>query len=75
MGAVAHGRRLIEHGGAWQGFMAMISRYVDDGFTVIIFANVQGAPVEPMAHAVAGIWEPTLAEPESKPIKKGPRPD
>ncbi len=72
--AKANGRRLIEHGGAWQGFMAMIARYVDDGFTVILFANVQRAPVEQMAHAVAGIWEPTLAEPESKQIKKDLRP-
>jgi len=64
-----NGRRLIEHGGAWQGFMAMISRYVDDDFTVIVFANLQGAPVERIAHAVAGLWEPSLAQSAPAPVE------
>ncbi|MBK8315541.1 MAG: hypothetical protein IPL01_16595 [Acidobacteria bacterium] len=36
----AGGRRLIEHGGSWQGFKSFIARYVDDKMTVIVFANL-----------------------------------
>lgn len=64
-----NGHRLIEHGGAWQGFMAMISRYVDDHLTVILFANLIGTPVERLTHAVAGLWEPALAPPEPKAVE------
>ena len=31
------GARLLEHGGAWQGFAAYIGRYVDDRLTVVVF--------------------------------------
>jgi len=61
--AEMNGHRLIEHGGAWQGFMAMISRYIDDRVTVVLFANVAGVPVDRLAHAVAGLWEPALTPP------------
>jgi len=54
------GRRLIEHGGSWQGFKAHISRYVNDRLTVIVFANLAQADPGKIAHAVAGIYIPTL---------------
>jgi D-alanyl-D-alanine carboxypeptidase len=54
------GQRLIEHGGAWQGFRAAIARYVDQGLTVAVLANLAQADPEAMAHAVAGLVEPRL---------------
>lgn len=62
-----NGHRVLEHNGAWQGFMAMITRYVDDRLTVIVFANLLGAPVNMFAHEVARIWNPALAPPPPKP--------
>src|SRR6185503_11360013 len=59
--AEVHGRRLIEHGGAWQGFKAHISRYVDDKMTIILFANQIRANQTKLAHGVAAIINPELA--------------
>ena len=56
------GRRVIEHGGAWQGFMAHIARYVDDGLTVIVFVNRGGVPAGALANGVAALVDPDLAE-------------
>jgi CubicO group peptidase (beta-lactamase class C family) len=61
--------RLFEHDGAWQGFMAIISRYVDDDLAVVIFANLIGAPVGEIAHFVAGLWDSTLASPLKRVIE------
>lgn len=58
------GRRLIEHGGSWQGFRAAISRYVDDGLMVAVLANVAGARVEAIAHEIAGRIVPALRLPD-----------
>lgn len=55
------GHRIIEHGGAWQGFKAHISRYVDDRMTVILFANQIRANQTKLAHGVAEIFNPDLA--------------
>jgi CubicO group peptidase (beta-lactamase class C family) len=54
-------RRIIEHGGAWQGFMSHIARYVDDGLTVIVFVNRGGVPAGVIANGVAAILDPDLA--------------
>lgn len=56
------GHRIIEHGGAWQGFKAMISRYVNDKLTVIVFANLAQADQAKLAHGVAAIYNPALAQ-------------
>ena len=58
-----NGHRLIEHGGAWQGFTAQISRYVDDKFTVIVLTNLDSEHSQPdkVAHNVAAIYNPALA--------------
>lgn len=52
--------KLIEHGGAWQGFKAHIARYPDDKLTVIVFANLAQANQGPLAHGIAAIYEPSL---------------
>ena len=58
------GHRLVEHGGAWQGFKSHISRYVDDKLTVVVFANLSRANQAKIAHGVAAIYNPELAQPE-----------
>ena len=54
-------RKIIEHGGAWQGFMSHIARYVDDDLTVIVFVNRGGVPAGVIANGVAAILDPDLA--------------
>jgi CubicO group peptidase (beta-lactamase class C family) len=48
--------RLIEHGGAWQGFETQISRYVDDGLTVVVLTNLDGAKPGRIAAGVAKLY-------------------
>ncbi len=50
------GHRLIEHGGAWQGFETQISRYVDDQLTVVVLTNLAEAQLDPIAHGVANLY-------------------
>jgi CubicO group peptidase (beta-lactamase class C family) len=57
------GHRVIEHGGAWQGFKAQISRYVDDKLTVIVLANQIRTNQSKLAHGVAALFNPDLAQP------------
>jgi len=63
------GHRIIEHGGAWQGFKAMISRYVDDQLTVIVLANLSEANESKLARGVAAIYNPELAPLPLQPIE------
>jgi CubicO group peptidase (beta-lactamase class C family) len=56
------GHRVIEHGGAWQGFVAHIARYVDDGLTVIVLVNRSGVAVPSLSTGVAGIVNPELVK-------------
>ena len=55
-----NGHQIIEHGGAWQGFMSFISRYPDDGLTVIVFGNVRQMDPARIAHYIAEAVEPSL---------------
>jgi CubicO group peptidase (beta-lactamase class C family) len=54
------GHRLIEHGGAWQGFTTHIARYVDDKLTVVVLTNLEGGAPGSIAHHVAGLYIPVL---------------
>ena len=56
-----NGMRVIEHGGAWQGFKAHISRYPDNKLTVIVFANLSQTNQSRLANGVAAIVDPGLA--------------
>ncbi|MGH9780958.1 MAG: serine hydrolase domain-containing protein [Candidatus Acidiferrales bacterium] len=60
-----NGHRLIEHGGSWQGFTNIISRYVNDKLTVIVLTNLDSAHSNPgkIAHGVAGLYVPALTPP------------
>jgi CubicO group peptidase (beta-lactamase class C family) len=64
-----NGKRIIEHGGAWQGFKAFIARYPDEKLTVIVFANLIHANEAKIAHGVAAIYNPFLAPPVAKAIE------
>jgi CubicO group peptidase (beta-lactamase class C family) len=57
-----HGHKLLEHGGAWQGFTCNISRYPDDSLTVVVLTNLDSGHSRPgiIAHVVAGQLEPAL---------------
>lgn len=57
-----HGHKLIEHGGAWQGFTCDISRYPDDSLSVVVLTNLDAGHSSPdvIAHVVAGLVEPAL---------------
>jgi CubicO group peptidase (beta-lactamase class C family) len=56
------GRRFMDHGGAWQGFVSYITRYPDDGLTVIVLVNRAGGQASALANGVAAIANPDLAE-------------
>lgn len=53
-----HGHHVVEHEGQWQGFETQISRYVDDGLTVVVLTNLAQARPERIADAVAAIYLP-----------------
>jgi CubicO group peptidase (beta-lactamase class C family) len=60
-----NGRRVVEHGGAWQGFKAHIARYPENKLTVIVFANLIQTNQAKLANGVAAIIDPEL---KPKPI-------
>jgi CubicO group peptidase (beta-lactamase class C family) len=53
---VQDGHRLIEHDGEWQGFDTQISRYVDDGLTVVVLTNLAEAKPDQIAHGVGRFY-------------------
>lgn len=69
----ANGRRVIRHGGAWQGFTSDISRYVDDRLTVIVLTNRNASAPEAIGRGVAALYVPGLAPVERKAVKVDPK--
>ena len=69
----ARGHRLIEHGGAWQGFNAHISRYVDDKLTVIVLTNRAGADSGKIGAGIAGLYDAELAPVKHTAIRIDPK--
>jgi CubicO group peptidase (beta-lactamase class C family) len=61
-----NGHRLLEHGGAWQGFTMHISRYVDDQLTIIVMTNLDSGHSNPgkIAQGVATLYVPALKKVE-----------
>ena len=64
--ANTNGHRVIEHEGAWQGFTTNISRYVDDGLTVVVLTNLEGSHPDEITHHVAGLVIPSLMPAEKE---------
>lgn len=56
-------QRIIEHGGAWQGFKSFIARYPDSGLSVIVFANLTQTNPATLAHGAAAIYDSRLTPP------------
>lgn len=48
-----NGFKVIEHGGAWQGFKSFIARYPDRGLTVIALANSENANPARLGNGIA----------------------
>lgn len=63
------GKRVIEHGGVWQGFTSHIARYPDHKITVVALCNRAGCDSTYVAHRVAGIFEPDLSPPTYQAIE------
>lgn len=66
------GHRMLEHGGAWQGFVSYIARFPDDRLTVVAFCNRAGANAGYIAKRVAGFYLPELAPRTHSAVKLDP---
>jgi CubicO group peptidase (beta-lactamase class C family) len=66
------GHRMLEHGGAWQGFASYIVRYPDDRLTVAVLCNRAGAGAGYIAKQVAGLCLPAIAPRVHSPVKLDP---
>ena len=60
--ATHRGHRILEHGGAWQGFAAHIARYPDDSTTVVVLTNLTGVgnTAGVIANRIARYYIPAL---------------
>jgi CubicO group peptidase (beta-lactamase class C family) len=58
-----HNRRVLYHGGAWQGFKSSITRFVDDKLTIIFFANSWETNDIKLTRGLASIFYPEFALP------------
>jgi CubicO group peptidase (beta-lactamase class C family) len=68
------GRRDISHRGSNSGFSSTLHRYVDDGLSVIVLANLAGADLERVARVVVGHFVPELRLLSSLPASSDPHP-
>ncbi|MBV9341632.1 MAG: beta-lactamase family protein [Acidobacteria bacterium] len=66
-----NGHRVIDHGGAWQGFTSYIGRYVNDRLTIVVLTNLDSNHSNPskIARGVAGLLNPELIPPFAHPIE------
>ncbi len=55
------GRRVLEHGGAWQGFASYIARYPDYRLSISVLCNRAGAGTSYIAKRIASLYVPVLA--------------
>src|SRR4051812_26615507 len=72
LGKNALGHRLIEHGGAWQGFATYIGRHPEEHLSVVVLCNRAGANATYIANTVAGFFVPGLAPPHRSTTKIDP---
>lgn len=64
-----HGRRVVYHGGAWQGFKSFILRFPKDELTIIFFANSWETQDLKLARGLAAIFYAEFALPSVEPIE------
>ena len=55
------GRRVLEHGGAWQGFASYIARYPGDRLSIAVLCNRAGGSASYIAKRIAGFYVRALA--------------
>ena len=67
-----HGRRLVFHGGAWQGFKTFIIRFLDTELTIIFLANSWETRDFKFARGLASVFYPAFSLPN---VKTAPDPD
>ena len=65
---VMHGRRIISHGGAWQGFKSFITRLPDEKLTIVFFANLWQTNEFRLASGLMAIFYPEFTLPTAPPI-------
>ncbi|CAF1156735.1 unnamed protein product [Rotaria sordida] len=56
-----NGMRIVQHGGSWQGFRAMIIRVLDAQLTVVLFTNFSETDIEGLTSHVLKLYNPQLA--------------
>ena len=61
------GHRVLDHGGAWQGFETHISRYIDDKLTVVVLSNLADADTGIIVDHIADFYLNTGAHSASEP--------
>ena len=63
------GHKMVQHGGAWQGFTTHISRYLDDKLTVVVLTNLAAQSFKKnspkIGRGVAEIYLPDLKQAKS----------
>ena len=62
---IVNGRRLIDHGGSFQGFHAHYARF-DNGLSIGFLANLESARSNYIVKRIAGIIDPSLLPPEKE---------
>lgn len=62
------GHRNFSHGGGTAGFSTLLSRYPDDGLTVILLSNLAGAELGPLERKLASHYLPELDIANAEPI-------
>ncbi|TQF11044.1 beta-lactamase family protein [Myxococcus llanfairpwllgwyngyllgogerychwyrndrobwllllantysiliogogogochensis] len=66
-----NGKPLHQHGGAWQGFRTVYSRFLGDSLSIIVLANTNRASPARFVEGIAAIVNPALAVPKLGPIEDG----
>ena len=64
-----HNRRVVFHGGAWQGFKSFIVRFPDDKLSIIWFANSWETRDFKFTRGLISIFYPEFALPDVQPIE------
>jgi CubicO group peptidase (beta-lactamase class C family) len=64
-----HGRRMVFHGGAWQGFKSFIVRFLDTELTLIFLANSWETRDFKFARGLAASFYPEFALPDVRTIQ------
>lgn len=67
------GHKVIEHGGAWQGFTSHIARYADEKLTIIVLTNRAGANPGNIAHGIEALYKSERIPVKHKEVQLDPR--